>query len=137
VVHEIQLFQTIFKAWDGSEVYTSNVKLYESTIINHQRASEQWEKLELEINLSTSDQQLSDLRNKVSEFLKNNPHYYYSLFQIAPKPSSSMEKLQFSIKVKCKATTDSKRKWERHGKLLQFMRDTIESLGIVYYTPSG
>lgn len=133
VVFEIQLLHTIFHTWNGSEVYISNTKLYQSVITNHQRATEQWEKIDFEINLSTSDHQLSDLRARVSEFLKSHSQFFYSQFLMTPKDSPSFDKLYFTIKVKCKPTTDNRKKWDRHGKLLHFLKELVDTLGIVYY----
>lgn len=133
-VKQINLLSTVFTRWNGQETYIPNHMLAAAPFLtNLSRSVEQWEKIDFKVPSTTSSAHLSRLRQLVGDFLKKNHKFYFTVFDMHAVVAADLghadkdlESLEFSLRVKCKVTSDAQKRWERHAKLIKFIKVLLE-----------
>ena len=137
-VKHINLMTTVFTRWNGQETYVPNHMLANAPFMtNLSRTIEQWEMIEFKVPSITPESALTDLRRRIGSFLQANETYYYKVFDLhaivaadMAESQKNIDELEFNLRVKCKPTSDSQKRWARHAKLLKFIKVTLE--GSIY-----
>lgn len=136
-VKQITVLRTEFHDGKGEEVYMPNPVLLRKNIINLRRSQEQWESIELCLDLSTTEEQLNEFRACLTKYLHENPQYFYHKFDMELcGQHTNLEVYPVRFRAQCKPSYDNIRKAERHREIMAFMKSTLEKLGISYY-PKG
>ena len=132
VVKHIELLSTKFTKWNGHETYIPNYKLYASNITNLSRSLEQWESVDFEMPLDTTDGRLNDLRDCLRLFVDEHREYFYPNVEMRAKVAGEVGKadlikdtLTYTARVRCRYTQLETRINTRHSKLMRFLRDVV------------
>ena len=132
VVKHIELLSTKFAKWNGNETYIPNFKLYTSNITNLSRSLEQWESVDFEMPLDTTDGRLNDLRDCLRLFVDEHREYFYPNVEMRAKVAGEVGKadsikdtLTYTARIKCRYTQLETRINTRHSKLMRFLRDVV------------
>lgn len=146
-VKQINLLNTIFKRWNGHEIYMANHNLSNNTIVNISRSTEQWERIDFEIYAPSRDttkaggeeDQLGKFRDALESFLRVHAADYYTQFDLRAivaadvgRNETSLDTLCFTLRIQCKATVDSQKRWNRHARLIAFVKRTVHELGMSF-----
>lgn len=136
-VKQIYVLRTEFHDNKGEEVYMPNPVLIRKNLTNLRRSSEQWESIDLSVDLSTTEEQLNEFRSTLTTFLHANPQYFYHKFDMESfGQHGNLEVFPMRLRVQCKPTHDNMRKAERHREIMSHIKSELERLGISYY-PKG
>ncbi len=145
IVCQINMLTTILHRWNGQEIYVSNASLAGSTIYNISRSSEQWERIDFQIaiddKLSTESKSTTDklgvFRDKLEAFLKSNAADYIAAYELKPliagehgKSEEYLDVMEMTLRVQCRPTVDSQKRWNRHSKLLHFLNSALKASGL-------
>lgn len=132
VVKRIELLSTKFTKWNGHEMYIPNYKLYSNNITNLSRSLEQWESVDFEMSLDTTDGRLSDLRDCLRLFVDEHREYFYPNVEMRAKVAGEVGKadlikdtLTYTTRIRCRYTQLETRINKRHSKLMRFLRDVV------------
>lgn len=146
-VIEINIQNTIFKKWNGLIVHTPNHVLAGSPITNISRATEQWERVEFDLyapdqhklTVEEETQKLTDLRRRVDAFVHQYSQDYYQAFELRAiiaadnaKADKNLDRLRFVLKIRCRETIDSQKKWIRHARILAFVKQAVQGAGVEF-----
>lgn len=143
VLH-IHIQYTVFRRWNGLEVIIPNHVLAGNAISNLSRATEQWEKFEIalplpenEDSVDTQAEKLAIFRKHIETFLASYPNDYYKAFELkviisadGARAETDLNCWRFSLKLRCKETLDSQKKWTRHSRVLAFIQRSAQMSGI-------
>lgn len=136
-VKQISVLRTEFYDGRGEEIYMPNPVLLRKNIINLRRSHEQWESIEMCLDLGTTHEQLSEFRSILTRHLHDTPQHFYPKFDMELcGQHANLEVYPVRFRIQCKPNYDNMRKAERHREILSFMKSTLERLGISYY-PKG
>lgn len=135
VVQHVNLLTTIFKRWNGQEVYFANHFLIEKPITNLSRSPDQWERVDFTLPSNVNEDQLDVMRDRFGEFFKLNNADFFNAFDMRAvvaadtgKAESDLEHIRFSLRVKCRPTNDAEKQWNRHSRLLKVVKRIIEQV---------
>ncbi len=132
-VKHIELMTTVFTRWNGQETYVPNHMLANAPFMtNLSRSVEQWEKIDFSVPTTTPETKLSEMRQRISTFLRASETDYYRVFDLHAVVAADMghseknlDELSFTLRVRCKPTSDSQKRWSRHARLLKFVKVTL------------
>ena len=130
----MNLLNTVFTRWNGQETYVPNHMLANAPFMtNLSRTVEQWEMIEFKVPSVIPESALTDLRSRIGTFLQLNDRLFYKVFDMhaivaadVAESEKNIDQLEFNLRVKCKPTSDSQKRWVRHAKLLKFIKVTLE-----------
>ena len=133
-VKQMNLLNTVFTRWNGQETYVPNHMLANAPFMtNLSRTVEQWEMIEFKVPSVIPESALTDLRSRIGTFLQLNDRLFYKVFDMhaivaadVAESEKNIDQLEFNLRVKCKPTSDSQKRWVRHAKLLKFIKVTLE-----------
>lgn len=133
-VKHINLMTTVFLRWNGQETYVPNHLLASAPFMtNLSRSVEQWEKINFKLPSTTPENKLAQLRGLVGAFLRQNDKEFFHVFDMhaivaadTGHSENNLDELKFTLRVKCRPTSDSQRRWARHARLIQFVKLTLE-----------
>lgn len=146
-VIEINIQNTIFKKWNGLIVHTPNHVLAGSPITNLSRATEQWERVEFELyapdqhrlTIDEETEKLAELRRRIDAFVRSYSQDYYQAFELRAliaadnaKADKNLDKLRFVLKIRCRETIDSQKRWIRHARILAFVKQAVQGAGVEF-----
>jgi small-conductance mechanosensitive channel len=146
VLH-INIQNTVFKRWNGLLVTMPNHVLAVGPLTNLSRGGEQWERVEFSIlapdhsrlSVDEETEKLADLRRQIEAFLISNNKDYYQSFELRAVVAAdygaadkNFDALKFILKIRCKDTVDSQRKWTRHARILAFVKQVVPSAGVKF-----
>lgn len=146
-VMEINIQNTVFKKWNGLIISTPNHVLAGGPITNLSRASEQWERVEFELyapdqmklTVDEETEKLADLRRRIDAFVRQYHQDYYQAFELRAviaadnaKSDKNLDKLRFVLKIRCRETIDSQKKWIRHARILAFVKQAVQHSGVEF-----
>ena len=144
-VTSINIQNTLFRRWNGAMISIPNHILALTPLTNLSRSHEQWEKVQFVIplepaadraSLDSQTGSLGRLRKQVEEFLSAYPHDYYRAFDLRAKvaadaalPDTDCTRLALVLKIRCKETVDSQKRWARHARVLIFTSKLAADFG--------
>lgn len=146
-VMEINIQNTVFKKWNGLIISTPNHVLAGGPITSLSRASEQWERVEFELyapdqmklTVDEETENLADLRRRIDAFVRQYHQDYYQAFELraviaadTAKADKNLDKLRFALKIRCRETIDSEKKWIRHARILAFVKQAVQHSGVEF-----
>lgn len=132
-VKHIELMTTVFTRWNGQETYVPNHMLANAPFMaNLSRSVEQWEKIDFAVPTTTPESRLTEMRHRIGEFLRSYEKDYYRVFDLHAVVAADMgnaekdlDELKFTLRVRCKPSSDSQKRWSRHARLLKFIKVTL------------
>lgn len=147
VVRQINMLTTVFHRWNGQELYVPNALLAGTTIFNVSRSAEQWERIDFQV-LITEDttsaaagrpaiDRLGVFRDKLEAWVKSKAGDFMPTYELKPiiageqgKTEDSLDCLAVTLRIQCRPTLDSQKRWARHTKLLAFVKTTLSAVGL-------
>ena len=132
-VKHIELMTTVFTRWNGQETYVPNHMLANAPFMtNLSRSVEQWEKIDFAVPTTTPEDKLTEMRQRIGAFLRASESDYYRVFDLHAVVAADMgnaeknlDELSFTLRVRCKPTSDSQKRWSRHARLMKFIKVTL------------
>lgn len=146
-VSHINIQNTVFRRWNGMFVSVPNHVLAAGPLTNLSRGGEQWERMEFtlyapdqhKLTMQEETTRLSSLRRSIEKFLRHYSRDYYQSFELRAvvaadngKSDRNLDTIKFFLKVRCKLTMDSQKKWIRHARLLAFIKQAVRSAGVEF-----
>lgn len=141
-VHRINMLTTVFHRWNGQEVYAPNANLAMATIYNISRSAEQWERIDFQVALEEDKagpqtDKIALFRDRLEAFLKTRGADYVAAYELKPviageigRAEQHLDQLRMTLRVQCRPTMDSQKRWSRHSKLLSFVRTTLPACNL-------
>lgn len=143
-IHQINMLTTVFHRWNGQEVYVPNVVLSSATIYNISRSAEQWERIDFQLALEEEREgaaagadKLGLFRDRLETFLKARAADFVAAYELKPviagelgKSEDFLDVLAMTLRVQCRPTLDSQKRWTRHSRLLSFVRSALVGSGL-------
>jgi hypothetical protein len=145
VVHQINMLTTVFHRWNGQELYVPNALLAGTTIFNVSRSAEQWERIDFQVLISEDSgavgrpaiDRLGLFRDKLEAWVKGKAGDFMPTYELKPiiagdqgKTEDSLDNLAVTLRIQCRPTLDSQKRWARHTKLLAFVKATLSAVGL-------
>jgi small-conductance mechanosensitive channel len=134
-VQQVNLLTTICKRWNGQELYFANHTLVDKPVTNLSRSPDQWERIDFKLPSTVNEEQLDHMRDAFNEFFRENVADFYTSFDMRAlvaadtgKPESDLDHIRFSLRVRCKATNDAEKQWNRHSRLLKFVKEKTQKI---------
>lgn len=134
-VQRVDLLTTVFRRWNCQELYYANHILITQPITNLARSPDQWERVDFVLPSRVGEEQLDLIRDRLSEFFRSNNVDFFAHFDLravvaadSGKAESDLDRIRFSLRVKCKPTNDAEKQWNRHGRLLKVVKQLTEEL---------
>ncbi|PJF19814.1 EF-Hand 1, calcium-binding site domain-containing protein [Paramicrosporidium saccamoebae] len=146
-VTNINIQNTVFKRWNGLFVIVPNHVLAANPLTNLSRGSEQWERVEFtlctpdknKLTMEEETSRLASLRKRIETFLHHYSQDYYQSFELRAviaadngQSDRNLDSLKLCLKVRCKQTADSQKKWVRHSRILAFLKQAVNRSGIEF-----
>lgn len=136
VVLEMNLITTLFERWDGARIYIPNYVLATRPVINIRRSGALYEVHRLQLSFDTPVAKLNELRKKVEAFLKKESSDYTEELLMNVELIENLNRLHFLVMVQHRTNwQDFECQLARKSKILMFLKEAVESLGIQYCPP--
>ena len=136
LVVEMNLMSTVFERWDGVRIYVPNTVLSTKPIYNIRRSGPTTDLLKMSFAHSTRVDQLESLRLKLHQFLRQNRQDFTEFHRVNVDTLENCNKMNLTILIQ-HATNwqDFELQMARRTKILSFLKNSIEELGIHYMPP--
>ena len=136
LVVEMNLMSTVFERWDGVRIYISNSVLATKPIYNIRRSGPTTDLLHLAFAHSTRIDQLESLRLRLQSFLRQNRQDYTEFHRINVDALENCNRMKVTILIQHASNwQDFELQMARRTKILSWLKNTIEDLGINYLPP--
>jgi small-conductance mechanosensitive channel len=144
-VAHINIQNTVFRRWNSLLVSIPNHILAGGPVSNLSRGTEQWERIEFSLEAPDSQRltvdeetnRLADMRHRIETFVLQYPQDYYQSFELraviaadSAKSEKNLDAIKFVLKIRCKETLDSQKKWIRHARILAFVKTVVKQVGV-------
>ncbi|XP_010417190.1 PREDICTED: mechanosensitive ion channel protein 9-like [Camelina sativa] len=97
LVEEIHLLTTVFLKIDNEKVFYPNAVLISKPISNFYRSPDMGDYVELSIAFSTPAAKIATLKEKITEYLVQNPHYWYPEAMLMVRAIENVNKLKMNL----------------------------------------
>ena len=136
LVVEMNLMSTVFERWDGVRIYVPNMVLSTKPIYNIRRSGPTTDLLKMAFAHTTRLDQLENLRLKLHQFLRQNRQDFTEFHRVNVDTLENCNKMNMTILIQ-HATNwqDFELQMARRTKILSFLKNSIEELGIQYLPP--
>jgi small-conductance mechanosensitive channel len=133
-VREIGLLSTTFERWDGFIVYIPNSVLATKAICNVGRTGLQSQRIEITIPAATSNIILSKLEQRILAFI-NNENREFAAVRTSSVEMRDLNQLVLIITLRHRFNfQEGYERLLRNNKFMKFLANTVNELGIEYYT---
>ncbi|XP_050220239.1 mechanosensitive ion channel protein 10-like [Mercurialis annua] len=136
LVEEMNILTTVFLKLDNEKVYYPNAVLATKPVSNFYRSPDMGEAIEFSIDFATSVEKIGMLKDKIKQYLENNPQHWYAGHGFVVKEIENVNKLKMAVY--CSQTInfqDWSVKSGRRSDLVFAIKTMLEDLGITYYFP--
>ncbi|KAI3637585.1 hypothetical protein MIR68_004234 [Amoeboaphelidium protococcarum] len=134
IVKELGILYTVLEKWDGQVIYSPNSVLATKDITNVRRSPNQIETVEVHLAYDTSAELIQTFRQKLNEYVQTESKDFMPKIDLVPFEIEAMNKIKYYIYLEHRNNwQDSGRRWQRHAKFMNFLRETLITLGIVYH----
>lgn len=136
LVVEMNLMSTVFERWDGVRIYVPNSVLATKPIYNIRRSGPTTDLLRMTFAHSTRVDQLESLRLRLLNFLRQNRQDFTEFHRINVNALDQCNRMDITILIQHASNwQDLELQMARRTKMLSFLKNTIEELGIYYLPP--
>ncbi|XP_010453270.1 PREDICTED: mechanosensitive ion channel protein 10 [Camelina sativa] len=97
LVEEMNLLSTVFLKLDNEKVYYPNSVLATKPISNYFRSPDMGETVEFSISFSTPVSKIAHLKERIAEYLEQNPHHWSPVHTVVVKEIENMNKLKMAL----------------------------------------
>ncbi|XP_050220243.1 mechanosensitive ion channel protein 10-like [Mercurialis annua] len=136
LVEEMNILTTVFLKLDNEKVYYPNAVLATKPISNFYRSPDMGEAIEFSIDFATSMEKIGLLKEKIKQYLENNPQHWYAGHGFVVKEIENVNKLKMAIY--CSQTINFQDWPVKSGRRSDFvfaLKTMLEELEIKYYLP--
>ena len=137
VVLQMHLMTTVFERWDGARIYIPNYVLATKPIINVRRSGALFDRHYLQIGFNTPTTALMALRTRISNFVAQERNDFTSQFLLNVELIENVNRMHLVVMVQHRSNwQDLEAQLARRTKLLLFLKETLDELGISYVLPT-
>ncbi|CAH8303402.1 unnamed protein product [Eruca vesicaria subsp. sativa] len=97
LVEEMNLLTTVFLKLDNEKVYYPNSVLATKPISNYFRSPDMSETVEFSIAFSTPISKIAHLKERIADYLEQNPHHWSPIHTVVVKEIENMNKLKMAL----------------------------------------
>ncbi|CAH2072949.1 unnamed protein product [Thlaspi arvense] len=97
LVEEMNLLSTVFLKLDNEKVYYPNAVLATKPISNYFRSPDMGETVEFSIAFSTPVSKIAHLKERIAEYLEQNPQHWSAIHTVVVKEIENMNKLKMAL----------------------------------------
>ncbi|EOA20037.1 hypothetical protein CARUB_v10000311mg [Capsella rubella] len=97
LVEEMNLLTTVFLKLDNEKVYYPNSVLATKPISNYFRSPDMGETVEFSISFSTPVSKIAHLKERIAEYLEQNPQHWAAVHTVVVKEIENMNKLKMAL----------------------------------------
>uniref|UniRef100_M4CPK1 Mechanosensitive ion channel protein n=1 Tax=Brassica campestris TaxID=3711 RepID=M4CPK1_BRACM len=97
LVEEMNLLSTVFLKLDNEKVYYPNAVLATKPISNYFRSPDMSETVEFSIAFSTPISKIAHLKERIADYLEQNPHHWSPIHTVVVKEVENMNKLKMAL----------------------------------------
>ncbi|KAF3511746.1 hypothetical protein F2Q69_00000486 [Brassica cretica] len=97
LVEEMNLLSTVFLKLDNEKVYYPNAVLATKPISNYFRSPDMSETVEFSIAFSTPISKIAHLKERIADYLEQNPHHWSPIHTVVVKEIENMNKLKMAL----------------------------------------
>ncbi|KAJ4882980.1 Mechanosensitive ion channel protein 10 [Raphanus sativus] len=97
LVEEMNLLTTVFLKLDNEKVYYPNSVLATKPISNYFRSPDMGETVEFSIAFSTPVSKIAHLKERIAEYLEQNPQHWSPIHTVVVKEIENMNKLKMAL----------------------------------------
>uniref|UniRef100_A0A1J3E2A6 Mechanosensitive ion channel protein n=1 Tax=Noccaea caerulescens TaxID=107243 RepID=A0A1J3E2A6_NOCCA len=97
LVEEMNLLTTVFLKLDNEKVYYPNAVLATKPISNYFRSPDMGETVEFSIAFSTPVSKIAHLKERIAEYLEQNPQHWSPIHTVVLKEIENMNKLKMAL----------------------------------------
>ncbi|KAF8115925.1 hypothetical protein N665_0025s0364 [Sinapis alba] len=97
LVEEMNLLSTVFLKLDNEKVYYPNSVLATKPISNYFRSPDMGETVEFSIAFSTPVSKIAHLKERIAEYLEQNPQHWSPIHTVVVKEIENMNKLKMAL----------------------------------------
>ncbi|XP_057467409.1 mechanosensitive ion channel protein 10-like [Actinidia eriantha] len=97
VVEEMNILTTIFLRYDNEKIFYPNSVLATKPISNFYRSPEMSDAVEFSIDVSTSAQDIVDLKAKIKAYLEGNPQHWRPTHSVQVKDIEDVNKMKMAL----------------------------------------
>ncbi|XP_055960438.1 mechanosensitive ion channel protein 10-like [Mercurialis annua] len=136
LVEEMNILTTVFLKLDNEKVYYPNAILATKPISNFYRSPDMGEAIEFSIDFATSMEKIGLLKDKIKQYLENNPQHWYAGHGFVVREIENVNKLKMAVY--CSQTINFQDWPVKSGRRSDFVfaiKTMLEDLGITYYFP--
>jgi small-conductance mechanosensitive channel len=136
LVVEMNLMSTVFERWDGVKIYVPNSVLSTKPIYNIRRSGPTTDLLRMSFAHATRIDQLENLRLRLQSFLRQNRQDFTEFHRINIDALENCNRMNVTILIQHASNwQDLELQMARRTKILSFLKNSIEDLGIHYLPP--
>ena len=137
IVHEVSYISTVFYQWDGQRIYYPNSVLLSTPITNIRRSRTMVDSLVFAIDLTTPAAYLLEFERQYRAFLAENSDLFDPAGDLLYTGVSAANQLQLTLYVRGYDNwQDSGPRWARRSKVLIFVKNLMDTVGIHYAQPT-
>lgn len=136
LVVEMNLMSTVFERWDGVRIYVPNSVLSTKPIYNIRRSGPTTDLLRMSFAHATRVDQLENLRLRLQNFLRQNRQDFTEFHRVNIDALENCNRMNVPILIQHASNwQDLELQMARRTKILSFLKNSIEDLGIHYLPP--
>ena len=136
LVVEMNLMSTVFERWDGVRIYVPNSVLSTKPIYNIRRSGPTTDLLRMSFAHTTRIDQLENLRLRLQAFLRQNRQDFTEFHRVNIDALENCNRMNVTILIQHASNwQDLELQMARRTKILSFLKNSIEELGIHYLPP--
>ncbi|OUM69059.1 hypothetical protein PIROE2DRAFT_26418, partial [Piromyces sp. E2] len=130
-VTEFGLISTVFRRTDGKKLYCPNKKISSQFIKNVRRSGTIVEDIDLEISLTTTKEQIEELKRRILEFLQKHKNDFQLRAEIALKSLHDVGHTNLGIMIEHNINFQDTFKYNmRRNELLLTIQSLLNEIGI-------
>lgn len=128
VVHEMNIFSTVFRGWEGEEIYYPNTQLAAGHVTNLTRNSEQYEAYRVSFPAKLTGKQIILFRKGLYKHLAEHPADYFTMYEFDTASINAAKLDEVLLRVKCKVVSDQRRVMDRKVQLNEFLQNLVKDV---------
>lgn len=136
VVSEMHVLSTVFERWDGVKLYVPNYVLAAKPIFNVRRSGPLLEIQRIHVDFSTPISKIDELRNRLDEWIRRETTDYTDISRVIIDSMENCNRINLNVIFQHSTNwQDLDQQLARRSKVLAFVKETLDSLGITYLPP--